>query len=268
MSDKVVTLSEAVALVQPGDTIALGGMTLYRRPVAFVRELIRSGVKGLTLLALTAGYESDLLVGAGSVKRVRTCYFGLEVFGLAPMFTKKARDLEIVEETEVSLALGLRATLSGIGFQPARAWQGTDLLKVRPDVKIISCPYTGERYVAFPAIKPDVAVIHVQESDHQGTAILKGNLALDREMALAAQRAIITTERLVEEVEGEIAIFGPRVDAVVLAPHGAYPTSCYPYYPLASQEIVDYVDVCTRGEFEGYLAAFLADELGEDLGNP
>lgn len=257
MSDKVVPLAEAVALVQPGDTIALGGMTLYRRPVAFVRELIRSGVKELTLLALTAGYESDLLVGAGSVRRVRTCYFGLEVFGLAPMFTQKARGLEIIEETEVSLTLGLRAALSGIGFQPARAWQGTDLLKVRPDVKTISCPYTGERYVAFPAIKPDVAVIHVQESDRRGTAILKGNLALDREMALTAKRTIITTERLVEEMEGEIGTFPSCVDAVVLAPKGAYPTSCYPYYRLASQEILGYVDACSKGEFEGYLARFL-----------
>lgn len=264
MSDKVVALSEAVALVQPGDIIALGGMTLYRRPVAFVRELIRSGVKELTLLALTAGYESDLLVGAGSVRRVRTCYFGLEVFGLAPMFTKKARDLEIIEETEVSLALGLRAALSGIAFQPARAWQGTDLLRVRPDVKTISCPYTGERYVAFPAIKPDVAVIHAQESDRQGAAILKGNLALDREMALAAQRTIVTTERLVEEVEGEIGTFPSRVDGVVLAPKGAYPTSCYPYYRLASQEILDYVDACSRGGFEEYLARFLdGGEVGE-----
>jgi len=257
MSDKVVPLSEAVDLVRPGDTIALGGMTLCRRPVAFVRELIRSGVKELTLLALTAGYESDLLVGAGSLRRVRTCYFGLEIFGLAPMFTERAKSLEIIEETEVSLALGLRATLSGMGFQPARAWQGTDLLKVRPDVKTISCPYTGERYVAFPAIKPDVAVIHVQESDRQGTAILKGNLALDREMALAAKRTIITTERLVEEVEGEMGTFPSRVDAVVLAPKGAYPTSCYLYYRLAGREILDYVDACSKGRFEEYLAWFL-----------
>lgn len=257
MSDKVITMSEAVALVQPGETIALGGMTLYRRPVAFVRELIRSGVKDLTLLAFTAGYEGDLLVGAGSVRQVRTCYFGLGVFGLAPMFTEKAGDLDIVEETEVSLTLGLRATLSGIGFLPARAWQGTDLLKVRPDVKTISCPYTGEQYVAFPAIKPDVAVIHVQESDRQGIAVLKGNLALDREMVLTAKRAIITTERLVDEVEGEIGTFPSRVDGVVLAPRGAYPTSCYPYYRLASQEIADYVDACSRGEFANYLARFL-----------
>ncbi len=268
MKDKVTTLSEAVALVRPGDTIALGGMTLYRRPVAFVRELIRAGAEGLTLLTLTAGYESDLLVGAGCVKRVRTCYFGLEIFGLAPMFTAMASQLEIVEETEASLTLGLKATLGGLGFLPARAWQGTDLLKVRPDVKSIRCPYTGERYVAFPAIVPDVAVIHAQVSQPDGTAVLMGNLALDGEIALAARRVVVTTERLVEEVEGEMEIFGARVDAVVLAPQGAYPTSCYPYYPLASREILDYVVACARGEFEGYLDAFLADKRGGDLGSP
>ena len=120
MTDKRIPLSETPSLLKPGDTLALGGMTLYRRPVAFVRELLRhsnSNSFTLTLLAFTASYESDLLVGAGLVKRTRTCYFGLEAFGLAPMFTQAANlgDIEIVEETEASLAFGLRATLAKIG---------------------------------------------------------------------------------------------------------------------------------------------------------
>ncbi len=255
--NKVVPLAEAVSLIEPGQTIALGGMTLYRRPVAFVRELIRSGVKDLTLLTLTAGYESDLLVGAGCVRRVRTCYFGLEIFGLAPMFTQKASDLEIIEETEASLALGLRAALTGTGFQPAQAWLGTDLLKVRPEVKTVICPYTGRKYVAFPAIQPDVAVIHTQAAEPDGTAAIKGNLALDKELLLAAKKVILTAERLVDKVEGEISTLAAKVDAVVLAPQGAYPTSCYPYYPLDGEEILTYVDACAQGHFDDYLARFL-----------
>src|SRR5215813_6642832 len=99
-----VSLSEAAALVQDGQTIALGGFTVYRRPVSFVRELLRRSPrpKDLTLLCFTAGYESDLLVGAGCIKTVRSVYFGMESFGFAPMFTEKANrgEICILEETE------------------------------------------------------------------------------------------------------------------------------------------------------------------------
>jgi glutaconate CoA-transferase subunit A len=259
MKEKLVSLTDAVKIVRPGDTIAIGGMTLYRRPVAFVRELIRKGTGDLTLLAFTAGYESDLLVGAGLVKRVRTCYFGLEVFGLAPMFTRLATagHIEIVEETEASIAFGLRATLAGVSFMPGLGWLGTDLPKVRPDVRTVTCPYTGRNYIAFPPIKPDVAIIHANVADREGNAILKGNLAVDLELILTAKKSIVTAEKVVEELEEEAYILGTCVDVIVEAPRGAYPTSCYPDYPLASEEILNYVECCGRGDFESYLESFL-----------
>src|SRR3989337_3184037 len=142
-SDKRMSLEQALALVpDEGAVLALGGTTLYRRPMAFSlalrRRFLSSGRPArLTLLCFTAGLESDVLVGAGMVERVRTCYFGLEAFGLAPHFTEGASrgDFQIVEETEASLAYGLRATLAGVGFMPSTAWQGTDLLGLRPAVK-------------------------------------------------------------------------------------------------------------------------------------
>jgi glutaconate CoA-transferase subunit A len=266
MTDKVISLQEAAKLVQPGHTLALGGMTLYRRPVAFVRELIRQGTGDLTLLALTAGYESDLLVGAGLVKRVRTCYFGLEVFGLAPMFTRLATagQVEVIEETEASIAFGLRAALAGVSFMPGQGWRETDLLRVRPDVQLVDDPYSQRSYVAFPAIHPDVAVIHARAADRSGNAVLGGNLAVDWELSLAAETTIITVERLVEEpalslvegLEGQADILGICVHAIVEAPRGAHPTSCYPDYPLASEEILNYVEACVAGRFEEYLKEF------------
>ncbi len=259
MTDKMMSMHEAVRLVQPGDTLALGGMTLYRRPVAFVRELIRQGTDDLTLLALTAGYESDLLVGAGLIKRVRTCYFGLEVFGLAPMFTRLATagKVEVIEETEASIAFGLRAALAGVDFMPGQGWRETDLLRVRPDVQLVDDPYSERSYVAFPAIHPDVAVIHARAADCSGNALLGGNLAVDWELSLAAEKTIVTTEGLVEELEGRADILGLCVNAIVEAPHGAYPTSCYPDYPLASEEILNYVEACAAGRFQEYLREFL-----------
>ena len=133
---KIIPLNETPQLITSNITLALGGMTLYRRPVAFVKEMLRSNVQrptsNLTLLAFTASYESDLLVGAGIVKKVRSCYFGMEAFGLAPMFTQAANlgDIQIIEETEASLAFGLRAALADVGFMAGRGWIGTDLLKL------------------------------------------------------------------------------------------------------------------------------------------
>jgi len=99
MQSKLITMDQAAKLVQPGDLLGIGGMTLYRRPTSFVRALINRYLLtrepgNLTLLAFTAGYECDLLVGAGMVSHVRTCYFGLEIFGLAPMFTNQVNKAE------------------------------------------------------------------------------------------------------------------------------------------------------------------------------
>lgn len=265
MIDKRMSLDEAAALLGDGETLALGGMTLYRRPVAFVWALLKRDPppRDLTLLAFTAGYESDLLVGAGLVRRVRTCYFGLEAFGLAPMFTQAAAsgNLEVVEETEASLAFGLRARLAGVGFMPGQGWLGTDLLKVRPDVHVIGDPYTGQEVVAFPAVGCDLTVIHALRADREGNTVLGGNLAVDLELALVSGRTVVTAEEVVEQLAGPVDLAAIGVTGVVEAPRGAWPTSCYPLYPLAGGEILYYSEKCPEG-FADYLNRFLAREPG------
>jgi glutaconate CoA-transferase subunit A len=257
MIDKTTTLAEAAKLVNSGDTLSLGGMNLYRRPVALVRELLKTGVRDLTLLNFTSSYESELLIGAGRVRTLRTCYCGLEAFGLAPMFTALATsgELRLVEETEASIAFGLRATLAGVGFMPGQGWLGTDMLKARPDVQVIEDPYTGQPVVAFPAQKVDVAVIHAPIADRFGNARLLGNLAIDQEISLAARCVIITAEEVVDELSAPIDLTGLSMTAVVHAPRGAWPTSCYPRYPLDGEEILRYLDACAAGKFAEYVAA-------------
>ncbi|GAB4523288.1 MAG: CoA transferase subunit A [Anaerolineales bacterium] len=255
---KHIPLSEAAALVQDNDTLALGGMTLYRRPTAFVRALLhrhraRGAPANLTLLGLTGGFEGDLLIGAGLARRVRTCYFGLEIFGLAPMFTYYANrgELEIIEETEASLAFGLRAQLAGVGFMPARAWLGTDLPALRPDVKTVTDPYSGETLMAFPAIHPDIAVIHALKADEDGNALLGGNQAMDAELALAAKTIIVTAEEIVPALE-KADLAASVVDYIVHAPRGAAPASCYPLYPLDGETLLRYTEQAASPE--GFLA--------------
>jgi glutaconate CoA-transferase subunit A len=264
MKDKIATFEEIIRLIPDSSTLALGGMTNYRRPLEFVRQFIKvsrdsGAAKNLTLLAFTAGLESDLLVGAGVVQKVRSCYFGLEIFGLAPMFTYYANrgEIEVIEETEASLALGLRASMAGIGFFPARAWLGTDLLKLRPDVKTINDPYSGEKLTAFPAINPDVAIIHALAADPQGNALIGDNKAVDEELTLSADKVIITAEEIVPQLE-RADLIAPLIHAVVHAPNGALPSSCHPLYQVDGRAIMNYVEqVGDPKSFEDYISTTL-----------
>ena len=264
MTGKQITIEEAVSHVHTGDMLALGGMTLYRRPLSFTLALLKrfqceGEPRDLTLLAFTAGYESDLLVGSGMVSRIRTCYFGLEIFGLAPMFTYKANrgEIDIMEETEASLAFGLRAQMAGLNFLPGRGWIGTDLPALRPDVLTLTDPYSGEELMAFPAIQPNVAVIHALQADPDGNALIGDNKGVDEELALVADVVIVTAEEITPSLK-KADIVGPWVDAVVHSPNGAAPTSCHPMYPLDGDAILDYVTrVSDPPSWESYVEAIL-----------
>jgi glutaconate CoA-transferase subunit A len=263
-ADKRMSMAEAVRLVpETGATVAFGGVTLYRRPMAFALALLRQHAalgapRDLTLLNFTAGVESDILVGAGMVGRVRTCYFGLEVFGLAPHFTTAAGrgEVEVIEESEASLALGLRARLGGVGFMPSTAWTGTDMFKLRPDVRTVFDPYSGDELTAFPALSADIAVLHALEADPEGNASLGAHLGLDRELALVADRVIVTAEKIVPRLD-RAEIIAPVVSAVVEAPGGAWPTSCHPLYPLDGLAILSYTEQVGQDSYPRFLDGWL-----------
>jgi glutaconate CoA-transferase subunit A len=267
MINKLITFEDAASLVFNGAMLALGGMTIYRRPMAFTRALIqrwqKSGEPGnLTLLTFTASLESDLLVGTQIVNRVRTCYFGMEIFGLAPMFTFYANhgEIEVIEETEASLSFGLNAQAATVGFLPGRAWLGTDLPKLRPDVRTIIDPYSGEELIAFPAIHPDIAVIHALSADFDGNALIGDNKGVDEELAITSKTVIITAEEVVPELS-KADITAPFVHAVVKAPRGALPTSCHPLYPLDGNMLLEYTEsVSDPATFSIFLNRFLREE--------
>jgi glutaconate CoA-transferase subunit A len=264
MPNKLISMEQAVELVHSGDMLGLGGMTLYRRPVAFVLALLKQHRQigkpmDLTLLAFTAGYESDLLVGAGLVSHVRSCYFGLEIFGFAPMFTSLANTgkIDIIEETETSISMGLRAQMASIGFMPGLGWIGTDLPRLRPDVRKIIDPYSGEELIAFPAIHPDVSVVHALIADLDGNALIGDNKGVDVELCLTSKTVIITAEEIVPELS-KADLVAPCVHAVVLSPKGASPTSCHPLYPLDAEAILEYTEqVSDQVSFNNYLSSLI-----------
>ena len=264
MGENLVSIEEAADLVSDGQNLALGGMTLYRRPIGFVKALLRRSPRprNLTLLSFTGSMESDLLIGAGCVRQVRSAYFGLESFGLAPMFTQSVQSggVKVIEETEASIVMGIRAAIAGVGFMPSRAWLGTDLPSLRPDVKTVTDPYNDEELLAFPAIPCDIAVIHGLAGDKHGNVLINNNLGIDMELVYVADTVVATVETLVDELrpttEGVIIPY-PGCDMLAHLPAGAAPSSCYPQYPVDGGTILKYVEACNSGNFADFLDEFL-----------
>lgn len=261
---KFVDIEQALSLIPDKEcTLALGGITLYRRPTMFALAMMKrfqtsSTPQRIQLISFTAGLESDLLVGAGMVQSIRTCYFGLESFGFAPNFTSAASkgELEIIEETEASLALGIRASIGNVGFMPSKAWQGTDMFKLRPDVLSITDPYTAETLTAFPALRCDIAVIHALEVDQEGNVYIGSHWGVDRELCLVADKVIVTTEKIVPTLS-KTDIISPLISAVVEAPGGAWPSSCHPLYPMNGKEFLRYTEVAGTDSYPALIEEWM-----------
>ena len=259
--NKILSLDDAVNLIKDNTFLALGGFTLYRRPTKFILQFLKKNTaKNLNVLTFTAGIETDLLVGFERVNTIRTCYAGLEIFGFAPMFKKFAeqKKIRIIEETEASICFGLRASLADVDFMPGKGWFNTDMLKLRPEVQVVKSPYSEKHYVAYPRIDPEICVLHAQNVDKDGNAQLIGNLAIDRELALASKTTIVTAENIVETdklIPDKVSIPGCAVKYIVHVPNGAKPTSCYPFYNVNGEWLLRYIESCYYDKMKEYISS-------------
>ncbi len=248
--DKRTGLRQALSCVRDGARVGLGGMTLYRRPVAAALGLAAAGRRDLEVVTFTGGIETDLLLGAGCVRRLRSCYTGLEVAGFAPHYTRLAQDgaIDLVEETEYTLSYALHAAAMRVPFMPMLGdLARTDLLRVRPDLRPFACPLTGQTLIAVPALSLDVAILHASAADRFGNCSLQGQLALDPHLPAVAGVTIVTAERIVGTDElmamaGGVQLAGIFVTHVVEAAGGSLPTSCFPLQRLDLGAVLDYAD--------------------------
>ena len=248
MNDKTTTLTEAVATIQPGSLIALGGNTIHRGPSAAVHELVRQEIGGLHVVKTAGAYDIDLLAAAGLLASVSAGFIGFETaFGMAPNYRRSVESgaVRADEHACYTVIAGLRAAIQGVPFMPIAGMFGSDLLAAR-DFRTVTDPYTGEGVVAVPAIRPDVAIIHVQEVDVFGNARIVGTRFEDVLMAQAAVRVLVTAERIVDGAEFEehpelVAIPGFLVSAVVEAPNGAWPCSCAGEYDFDEEYLSAYI---------------------------
>jgi glutaconate CoA-transferase subunit A len=234
----ILSLHEAVKqFVNDGDTVALEGFT-HLIPTAAGHELIRQRKKDLTLVRMTPDLIYDQLIGAGCAKRLVFSWGGNPGVGSLHRLRDAVErqwphSMEIEEHSHADLANAYVAGASGLPFAVLRAYAGSDLPKVNPLIKSVTCPFTGEVLAAVPAVRPDVTVIHAQKADRKGNVLLWGILGVQKEAALAARRCIVTVEEIVDELKAPMnACVLPTwaLSAVCVVPGGAHPSYAHGYY--------------------------------------
>jgi len=242
--DKLKTLSEAVSLIKDGDSVTFSGVGISAHPVAFAHEMIRQQKRNLEIAGSAAWFVDNLLIGAGSVDRMLVIADSSEVGGVSPALRRAVQkgDLIVEDYSFFALACRLMAGAIGVPFLPTKSMLGSDMLRHtwlegRNKFRIMKCPFSGEKVVLVPALKPDVAVIHAQRADEDGNVQMLGPTALVEEQARASNKVIVTVEKIVSKAvtrrRPELTIIPSFVvDAIVEVPYGAHPTSvhtCYDY---------------------------------------
>jgi glutaconate CoA-transferase subunit A len=233
----ITSLSDAVARhIHDGDTVILEGFT-HLIPYAAGHEIIRQRRRGLTVVRMTPDVVSDQLIGAGCVSRMVFSWGGNPGVGSLHRFrdaveTGWPQPLALEEHSHAGMAARYVAAASGLPFGVLRGYVGTDLPDHTPGIAPITCPFSGERLTAVSALRADVAVIHAQQADRDGNVGLWGILGVQKEAVLAADRAIVTVEEIVDRLDPRCAVRLPgwTVDAVVAVPQGAHPSYAHGYY--------------------------------------
>jgi glutaconate CoA-transferase, subunit A len=255
---KVVDLAAAAALVEDGDHVAIGGCLYSRTPWAMLMELLRVGRTGLTLSRSLMCYEAELFLARGAATALISSWVGIGLpWGTSKVFRRYVEQGLATYEEWSHLALGLRyvAGAMGVPFLPTRSLLGSDLLALN-GAKELDDPFTGERICLVPALQPDVALVHVHRADPSGNAQVDGAPYMDRELAGASGKVIVTTEEIVsaEEIErsaDRTLIPGFEVSAVVEVPYGSFPHECYGRYEAWFEHFDHYSSLVADGTDQG-----------------
>ena len=273
MADKRMTAAEVVGELRDGMTLGIGGWGSRRKPMALVRELLRSDVSDLTVVSY-GGPDVGLLCAAGKVRKVVFAFVSLDSIPLEPHFrnAKQAGAVDTLELDEGMFLLGLQAAAWRVPFLPTRVGLGSDVVERQPEIRLVTSPYDdGEQLVAMPALKLDVALLHQNRADATGNAQFLGpDLYFDDLMAQAADRTFVSCERIVDTAdllkEGShhtLRISRLWVDGVVETPNGAHFTSCVPDYERDETFQTEYAKAAATPEsWAEFKAAWL--DVSED----
>ena len=275
--NKQMTTQQVVAELKDGMTIGIGGWGPRRKPMALIREILRSDLKDLTIVAY-GGADVGMLCAAGKVKKIIFAFVSLDFIPLEPYFrqARQSGSIETMEIDEGMLLLGLRAAGWGLPYIPTQIGLGTDVLKINPDIKVIDSPYDGKEWVAMPAIKLDAALVLADRADVRGVCQIKGpDMHMDEQMVRAAEKSYVLAEEIVDTdyfAQGDESryVFWERslTTGVVEVAGGAHPTSCAPAYGFDVPHTKEYNASAKDGGFAAYADKYIngkTEEQYQDL---
>lgn len=234
-----LSLSDAVRrLVHSGDSVALEGFT-HLIPFAAGHEIIRQRLTDLTLIRMTPDLLYDQMIGSGCARKLVFSWGGNPGVGSLHRLRDAVErqwpgPLEIEEHSHSAMAHAYAAGAAGMPCAVFKGYRGSDLATVNPNIRFISCPFTGESLAAVPAHRPDVAIVHAQKADRAGNVLFEGIVGVQKEAVLAAKASIVTVEEVVDALAppGSNAAILPSwaVTAIAVVPGGARPSYAHGYY--------------------------------------
>ncbi len=266
MDDKLMSVPQAVdQFIHDGDYLATGGFGSVRFSSAVLHELVRKRRKDLGFSGHSTTHDFQILAAGGVINRCDIAYVvGLELRGLSPNGRRlmESGKVRMVEWSNAGLAWRYRAAAMGVPFLPVRTMLGSATAE-RSAGRIVTCPFTGKKFLAVPALYPDVGVIHVHEADRYGNARIRGITIVDLDLAKVCKRLILTAERIVETDEIRVnpelnSIPYWQVDAVCHVPFGSYPGEMPFEYTSDERHLQEWV-VAEQDEtaFQGFLDRYI-----------
>src|ERR1700720_4348410 len=239
LMSQFLSLADAVEdNIRDGDSVAMEGFT-HPIPFAAGQEAIRQGRRRLALIRMTPDLIYDQLIGMGCAERLEFSWVGNPGVGSLHRFRDAYEHgwpvpIAIEEHSHAAMANAYEAGAAGLPLAVFRGYLGVDLPKVNPNIKYVTCPFTGERLAAVPSIRPDVAVIHALKADRAGNVLIEGIVGVQKEAVLGANRSLVTVEEIVEDFgeRSANAVILPSwsVGAIACVPGGAHPSYAHGYY--------------------------------------
>jgi glutaconate CoA-transferase subunit A len=272
-----LTLPDAIAAyVHDGSTVALEGFT-HLIPFAAGHEIIRQRKRDLTLVRMTPDLIYDQMIGMGCARKLVFSWGGNPGVGSLHRLRDAVENawpapLEIEEHSHAAMASAYAAGAAGLPCAILRAYRGSDLVGSNPNIRSVTCPFTGEKLAAVPALRPDLAIIHAQRADRAGNVLIEGIVGVQKEVVLAAARAIVTVEEVVDDLRppspNTVVLPYWTVSAVVVAPGGARPSYAHGYYGRDNAFYTAWDTIARdRETFLGWMAAHVLAE-GPAPGTP
>jgi glutaconate CoA-transferase subunit A len=259
VEDKRISLKEVVKLVPDGAHLFWGGFGFQRPPMAFAYELVRQKKQNLTIYTCGSEMDLDILVGARVVSHLEVAFYAIEGIGLVPNVQRRIREgtVQIEDYSNLAMALRFLGGALGVPFMPLKSMLGTDMLtkvRFRPKkTEVLTCPFTGEKVVLVPSVRPDFSIVHASRVDKEGNVQIDGIKGEDVEGARAGKKVIVMAEEIVDTEfirtqPDQTVIPNIYVTHVVECPWGSYPMMVYNYYDYDMQHIRMYYEQCKTEE--------------------